>query len=183
MLYWNIIKNLIDSNTSIGVTEKEGEMISGLEIPSILNTNSTRFAGNFRRAERRLQEVLFLNLNASSQANFVILILWISRDQTSLDFLSRSQLIVNECGSSSFNNRSPQMLPSHHYIISLRSWIETKNRAGRCDHLHLIASSSSKNPEAPTISQVLPSQSKPHKTFSLKPPKTDKDDGCHYNRS
>jgi len=78
---------------------------------------------------------------------------------------------------------SPQMLPPHHYIISLSSWIETKNRAGICDHLHLIASSSSKIPEAPTISQVLPSQSKPHYTFTLKTSKTGKDDGCQYNRS
>jgi hypothetical protein len=39
--------------------QKEGEMISGVEIPSILNTNSTRFAGNFQRAKRRLQHVFF----------------------------------------------------------------------------------------------------------------------------
>ncbi len=78
-----------------------------MEIPNILNTSSTRFAGNFQRAERKLQRVLFLNLNPSSQTNFVILVLWTSRDQTSLDFLSRSQLVVDECGSSSFNNRNP----------------------------------------------------------------------------
>ncbi len=79
----------------------------GMEISNILNTSSTRFAGNFQRAERKLQRVLFLNLNPSSQTNFVILVLWTSRDQTSLDFLSRSQLVVDECGSSSFNNRNP----------------------------------------------------------------------------
>jgi hypothetical protein len=35
------------SGYGTGVTKKEGEMISGVEIPNILNTNSTRFAGNF----------------------------------------------------------------------------------------------------------------------------------------
>jgi hypothetical protein len=78
---------------------------------------------------------------------------------------------------------SPHMLPPHHYIVSLRSWTKIKNRVGRCDHLHLIASSSSKIPGAPTISQVLSSQSKPHYMFSLKPPKIDKDNGSHYNHS
>jgi hypothetical protein len=66
-------------------------MIFGVEIPNILNTNSTRFARNFQRAKRKLEQVLFLNLNPSSQANFVILMLWTSRDQTSFDFFSRSQ--------------------------------------------------------------------------------------------
>jgi hypothetical protein len=67
------------------------------------------------------------------------------------------------------------MLPPHHYIVSLISWTKTKNRVGRCDHLHIIASSSSKIPGTPTISQVQSSHSKPHYRFTLKPPKTDKD--------
>jgi hypothetical protein len=78
-----------------------------MEIPNILNISSTRFTGNFQRAERKLQQILFLNLNPSNQTHFVILTLWSSRDQTSLDFLSRSQLVVDECGNSSFNNKIP----------------------------------------------------------------------------
>jgi hypothetical protein len=73
-------------------------------ILNILNASSTRFIGNFQRAKWRLQQILLLNLNPSSQTNFIILTLWTSRDQTSLDFLSRSQLVVGECGNSSFNN-------------------------------------------------------------------------------
>jgi len=79
----------------------------GMEILNILNTSSTRFIGNFQRAERKLQQVLFVNPNPSSQTNFVILVLWTSRDWTSFDFLSRSQLVVDECTSSSFNNKNP----------------------------------------------------------------------------
>jgi hypothetical protein len=78
-----------------------------MEIPNILNASSTRFTRNFQGAERRLQQILFLNLNPSSQTNFVILVLWTSREQTSLDFLSRSQLVVDECGSSFFSNKNP----------------------------------------------------------------------------
>jgi hypothetical protein len=75
-------------------------------ILKILNASSTRFIGNFQGAKWRLQQILLLNLNPSSQTNFIILTLWTSRDQTSLDFLSRSQLIVGKCGSSSFNNKN-----------------------------------------------------------------------------
>jgi hypothetical protein len=76
-------------------------------IPIILNVSSTRFTRNLQGAEKRLQQILLLNLNPCSQTNFIILTLWTSRDQTSLDFLSRSQLVVDECGSSSFNNKNP----------------------------------------------------------------------------
>ncbi len=72
---------------------------------NILNASSTRFIGNFQGAKKRLQQILLLNLNPSNQTNFIIPTLWISRDQTSFDFLSRSQLVVDECGSSSFNNK------------------------------------------------------------------------------
>jgi hypothetical protein len=58
--------------------KKLREMIFGVEIPNILNTNSRRFVENFQRAKRRLQHVLFLN--PSSQFFFVILVLWTSRD-------------------------------------------------------------------------------------------------------
>jgi hypothetical protein len=48
-----------------------------MKIPNILNASSTRFSGNFQGAERRLQQILLLNLNLSSQTNFIILALWI----------------------------------------------------------------------------------------------------------
>jgi len=74
-----------------------------------------------------------------------------------------------------------------HYIVSLISWTKTKNRVGRCDHLHLIASSSSKIPGTPTISQVQSSHSKPHYTTLHVYIETSKNwqrsVGCHYNCS
>ncbi len=45
-----------------------------MEIPNILNTNSTRIAGNFQKIERKLQHMFFLNLNPSNQSNFVMLL-------------------------------------------------------------------------------------------------------------
>jgi hypothetical protein len=75
--------------------------------PIILNASSPRFTENFQGAKKRLQQILFLNQNLFSQTNFTILTLWTSRDHTSFDFLSRSQLVVDECGSSSFNNKNP----------------------------------------------------------------------------
>jgi hypothetical protein len=77
-----------------------------MEIFNILNASSTRFTRNFQGAKRRLQQILFLNFHPSSQTSFVILALWTSRNQISLNFLSRSQLVVDECGSSSFNNKN-----------------------------------------------------------------------------
>jgi hypothetical protein len=106
----------------LGWHQKKGEMIYGVEIFNILNTNSTRFARNFQRAKRKSQCVLILNLNPSSQANFVILIIWTSRNQTSIDFFSRSQLIIDECGSSSFNNKIPKNVtptPLHSFFQKL----------------------------------------------------------------
>jgi hypothetical protein len=46
-----------------------------MEILNILNASSTRFTRNLQGAKRRLQQILFLNLNPSSQINFVILAL------------------------------------------------------------------------------------------------------------
>jgi hypothetical protein len=37
-----------------------------MKIHNILNTNSTRIVGNFQRVERKLQQILFLNLNPSN---------------------------------------------------------------------------------------------------------------------
>jgi hypothetical protein len=34
--------------------QKEGEMIYGVEIPNIFNTNSTRFAGNFQKGKKKV---------------------------------------------------------------------------------------------------------------------------------
>jgi len=91
-----------------------------MTILNILNTNSTRITRNFQIIERKLQHILFLNLNPSNQTNFVIVALWTSRDQTSLDFLSRSQLVIDECGNSSFNNKNP----TNATPISLRSFCQ-----------------------------------------------------------
>ncbi len=81
-------------------------------IPNILNASATWFTGNFQGVERRLQQTLLLNLNPSNQTNFIILAPWTSRDQTYLDFLSRNQLVVDENGNSSFNNKNPQNAPT-----------------------------------------------------------------------
>jgi hypothetical protein len=78
-----------------------------MEIPNILNASSTRFTRNFQGAKKRLQQILFLNFHPFNQTNFVILALWTSRNQISVDFLSRSQLVVDECGGSSFSNKNP----------------------------------------------------------------------------
>jgi hypothetical protein len=79
--------------------------------------------------------------------------------------------------------KSPQMLPPHHYIVSLRSWIETQNRACRCDHLHLIVSSCPKSPKLPLYHKYSLLKVNHITRSHWKPPKTDKNDGCDYNRS
>jgi hypothetical protein len=93
-----------------------------------------------------------LNQRSFKPIFFTILTLWTSKDHTSLDFLSRNQMVVDECGSSSFNIKTPQMLPSHHHVIPFRNWIETKNKTNSWDNLNLIVSFYSKILEAPTIS-------------------------------
>jgi hypothetical protein len=80
-------------------------------------------------------------------------------------------------------NKTHKCYPQHHYIVSFRSWTNTKNIVGRCDYLHFTTSSCSKIPRAPTISQVFSFQNKPYSTFRLKPPKFDKNDDSHYNNS
>jgi hypothetical protein len=66
-----------------------------MEIPNILNASSTRFTRNFQKTKKKLQQILFLHLNCSNQTNFGMLVLWISRDQTSIYFLSRNHLVVD----------------------------------------------------------------------------------------
>jgi hypothetical protein len=68
--------------------KKEGEVVLEMEISNILNASSIRFIDNFQVVERSLQHKLFLNLNPSRQTNFVILVLWTSKDRP---FLISSQ--------------------------------------------------------------------------------------------
>jgi len=131
-------------------------MIFVVEILNIVNTISIRFAKIFKK------QIFFTTCIVSKPKSFqliffVILVLWTSRDQTFLDFLSRSQLIVNECGSSSFNNKIPIYATPHHYMVSFISWTKINNKINRCDHPHITTSSSPKIPGAPTILQVLSS--------------------------
>jgi hypothetical protein len=52
----------------------------------------------------------------------LFLVLWTSKDWTSFDFFSRNQLIVDECGSSSFNNIIPTNVtptPLHNFSQKL----------------------------------------------------------------
>jgi hypothetical protein len=51
-----------------------------MEIPNILNKSSIKLTEIFQRLKRKLQQILILNLNPSSQTHFVILTLWTSRD-------------------------------------------------------------------------------------------------------
>jgi hypothetical protein len=66
-----------------------------------------KITGNVQGTERKLQQILFKNLNPFKLTDFVILALWTSKDQTSLDFLSRSHLIVYKHDSSSFTHKNP----------------------------------------------------------------------------
>ncbi len=49
-------------------------------ISNILNASLTRFTEDFQGVKRRLQQILLQNLNPSSQTNFIILVLWTSKD-------------------------------------------------------------------------------------------------------
>ncbi len=133
------------------------------------------------KSRKKVTMGIFLKLKSFWSTKFVIIVLWTSRSHTSFDFFSRSQPVVNDCGNSSFNNKNPTSATQHHYVVSIRSWIKTKNKAGGCDCLHLTISSCSKIPRALTISHVLSSQKWPRYTFTSKPPKTIKNHGYHYN--
>ncbi len=73
--------------------KKKGKMIFSVEILDIGYTNSKRFAEVF--SNKKKVTISVISTSRSSQtSNVVILILWTSRDHTSLDFLSRSQLVA-----------------------------------------------------------------------------------------
>jgi hypothetical protein len=59
--------------------KKEGEMISDVEIPNIVNTDSMRFAEIFKN-RKNVTIGIVSKLNPSNRANLVILVLWTSRD-------------------------------------------------------------------------------------------------------
>jgi hypothetical protein len=73
--------------------KKEGEMIFGVEIPAIGYTNSIGFAEIFQNRKKVITSVISSS-KSIHRSNFVILVLWTSRDQISLDFLSMSQLVA-----------------------------------------------------------------------------------------
>ncbi len=54
-------------------------MISGVEIPNILNANSIRFVEIFRNTKKVTTSVIFTSKSFKT-SNFVILVLWTSRD-------------------------------------------------------------------------------------------------------
>jgi len=62
----------------------------GMEIPNILNTSSTRFVKNFQHSKKKVTTGIISKPNSFQSTNFVIIVLWTSRDQASLDFLSRN---------------------------------------------------------------------------------------------
>ncbi len=142
-----------------------------MEISNILNASSIRFIDNFQVVERSLQHKLFLNLNPSRQTNFVILVLWTSKDRPFLISSQGANQLLMSVAIHCSTTKTSQMLPQHHYVVSFKCWIKTKNKACSCDHLHFIVSSCSKIPRAPIISQVFFSQNQSHFTFTLKTPK------------
>ncbi len=148
-------------------------------IPIILNVSSPRFTKNFQGAERRLQQILFLD-QRSFQPNKHY------RPQRIIPVLIFSQgvnQLLMSVTTYHLKTKTSQMLSQHHHVVPFRSWTETKNIMGSCDNLNLIVSSCFKIPGAPTISQVLSFQNKPHYTFTLNSPKPNTNDGCHRNCS
>jgi hypothetical protein len=85
-------------------------------------------------------------------SNFVILVLWTSRDHTS-DFLSSSQLVgcLLSVAAHTSTTKIPQVQPQHHHMVFFISWTETKNKTSGCDLLHFIISFCSKILGAPII--------------------------------
>jgi len=157
-------------------------------ISNILNTHSTWFIENVQRIERKLQQILFQNLNPFKLGPQGIRI---ERKLQQILFQNLNPFKLGPQGIKLFlisfqgvtclftsvaAHPSPteisQVLPQHHYVVALRSWTGIKNTSGRCDCLHLTLSFYSKIPEAPTISQVLSSHNRSHYTFTSKPSKT-----------
>jgi hypothetical protein len=56
-------------------------------------TNSVGFAEIFQNKKKVITSVIFTSKSLQT-SNFVILVLWTSRDQISLDFLSRNQIVA-----------------------------------------------------------------------------------------
>jgi hypothetical protein len=68
-------------------------MIFGVEILGIGYTNSVGFAEIFQNRKKVITSVIFTSKSLQT-SKFVILVLWTSRDQISLDFLSRNQIVA-----------------------------------------------------------------------------------------
>jgi hypothetical protein len=64
-----------------------------MEIPGIGYTNSIGIAETFLKQKEGYSKVIFTSKSLQT-SNFIILVLWISRDHMSLDFLSKSQLVA-----------------------------------------------------------------------------------------
>jgi hypothetical protein len=64
-----------------------------VEIPDIGYTNSIGSGENFYDKKKVMTSIIFTSISLHTP-NFIILVLWTSRDQISLDFLSKSQMVV-----------------------------------------------------------------------------------------
>jgi hypothetical protein len=68
-------------------------MISNVEIFNIGYTNSIGFAEIFQNRKKVITSVISTSKSLQT-SNFVIVVLWTSRDQIFLSFFSRSQLVA-----------------------------------------------------------------------------------------
>jgi hypothetical protein len=121
---------------------------------------------------KRLLHVLFLHLDLYRHQNFIVLFLWMTRDQILSCFpLEESICCFMGVTTHTPTTEIPQILTWLHYMVPFRDWTKIQDRSGECDLLHFPISLCSQNPRSSHYLTGIFSSEWTHYTLNLRTPR------------
>lgn len=110
-------------------------MISGVEISNIVNTNSMRFAGIFKNRKNVTKGIVSKPKSFQPSKSCYSSSMDFKGSDLSLFPLKEPIGCLMSVAVYTSTIEIPQLQPQHHYMVSLRDWIETKNIIGECERI------------------------------------------------
>jgi hypothetical protein len=153
-----------------GVTKKEGEMISGLEILDVGYTYSIGIVEIFLKQKEDYYKYCFY-IHILTNTKFYYLS-FMDLKGSNFSWFPLKELVgcLMRVATHTSTTKIPQVQSQHHHMVPFRNWIETQNRVGECDFIHFIVSPCSQNPWSSHYPVSIFLLELTHYTFTLRPP-------------
>jgi hypothetical protein len=133
--------------------------------------------------QQDLFQVLFFHQIFYIYLNFIVLILWTTRDQFLFWFPFEESIgCLMEVAAHTLTTWIPQILTWLHHMVLLRDWIDIQNMIGECNLLYSLVSPYSQNPQSSHNAVGILSSRWTHCTLSLRSP-SHQTWSCHNNHS